>query len=390
MTNHFYKEGVSSSLEALGLQQPETPTWQKGMLAGAAGLGLGALGYGLMRRFRLSPNARIRGLQQATKGKQYTVGGIPKNLARDAHGPYKVTTPEELAQARAAGHEISSGKQFEYRLGGPSPDPRKASDQVVYHYFPDEVGKGLGAVELGTGTSATEKALQDKLRFHELMPKHTIPTRTLHDVLQEQKVRQAWQIDQRLDAINKAYPGGAVIKGRTGAQGENVFMSGTPKFEQALRNSTDDMLIQPRLPINKEYRVHSLAGHPYSTSQRFLPEIVRNTLSKITGKPVGSSVFLPTNPLRSRRLRKFVEEAEATLPAEHRQGLAHLGYDVAELPGGKFVLVEGNAGPLGSLLNPAISQQLRRQVMGRWSPQAAALGALGLGTAGAVGTAAAV
>ena len=61
----------------------------------------------------------------------------------------------------------------------------------------------------------------------------------------------------------------------------------------------------------------------------------------------------------------------------------HVAWDVGRASDGSLKLIEGNPSP-GTLVNPIVSQKLRRQVTGRWSPEVAGLAGLGVGKATSV------
>lgn len=362
MTSLYHQAGYQAAYTKLAAST-EAPTdgfdW-KPWATGAASLGAGLGTYGLLRRFRPSANPELRAIQNVAKDKQFAIA-----TGRE---------PSKIRQLLYGAKEVPLGQD--------------APGKVVLHHH-GHAKKPIGDLDINAG-NLTE-AMHDKLTFDKLMRegigsgpgiKSTAEgTRTFREA-----VEMAGNDPEKLKQM---YPEGYLIKPREGSMSHvsDFVTEQTPmasdKFQTAARNA-DSHLIQERLPIDKEFRVHSVAGEPFSPTHRFLPHAgLRKIWNKYMGG--GGGAFVPAMGKEKQELLDFVRESQKHMKAPSGQPLAevgeagHMAFDVAKLQDGTYRLIEANPTP-GTLMNPLTARKLQQMVTGRVPKDVAALG--GLGAAG--------
>jgi hypothetical protein len=273
--------------------------------------------------------------------------------------------------------------------------PFKAeTPSTVLHHAPS--GSAVkGSTNINAGV--LPEALDDKYIFHQLMTQGTgggaglegaVPkTELLRDVVRRTGGEPA--------KLREAFGGSEfVIKPRTGSmsKAESLITHETPMADQRLRQAIQnpaEFIIQEKIPIQTEYRVHMINNEPFVASHRQLPHAgLRRIWNKYMGG--GGGAFVPVVGDERKKLMDFARRStehlgktpEGTNILGTSESLHH-ALDVAKTPEG-FKLIESNPTP-GTLMNPIVSRKLQRMVTGRWGKDVAALG--GLGAAGAVGTA---
>jgi hypothetical protein len=350
-----YKLGAESAWERLGLKK-EKSTLEK-VLPWAAGLGSAALTYGALRRFRPAAAGNpLRALQMAAKDKGFTIATEPASKAT-----------QRLRSLIFGAPTVSKGKD----VGG-----------VVLHHTPSPA-RGMGEVNIGEG--GLTSAMHDKYMFDRIMRegvgagpglKGALPdTELLRDALQRARGNP--------EALKAMFPEGFFIKAREGSMGRGIFTSLEDKGVREALQNPERFIIQRRMPIEQEFRVHTLEGQPFASTHRWLPHKgLRRAWDRVMGG--GGGAFVPATGQTRRELEDFVRQATAHLRTQGGKPLSeageamHAAYDVAKLKGGAgYKLIEANPVP-GTLMNPVIAQKLQRQVTGRWSKPVAALGAAGV------------
>ena len=371
--------------------------------------GLGALGagatYAMLRRKVPGGTEALRALQEAGAGRKFVIlrPNKPTGTYWDALKAGGEASESELMQQMAR-HSRQMGVEQVPRVappGAPKALVKKVEalpEQVVLHQGGSR--KPIeGAVNIGANTMSD--SFKNKFRFHQLMSKGTpelMPrTRRLNvAMVTHGGTAKAKNLDvaKFRDAMVESHGGDFVIKPVGGARGsiEQFITKDTPltdpRWADALKKPKR-FLVQERLPIAQEYRVHSVAGQPFSVSIRHLPnERLRNlwneAITRRGGHPAGGAFLPEINPAERKRLMDVVRKAQEPLPQDQ---LGHYGWDVARLKDGTYRIIEANPAP-ATLKNPWIARKLKRQVTGRWGrdvalPAAGAVGLTGVGAGGA-------
>lgn len=345
----------------------------------AAGVGLGT--YGLMRKFRPSSVPALAKLQQAARKTKYEVA---------TENPVGRRLRSFLSGARDVPHAPSSAAGEAFSAAHPG--------KTVLHHTPN--GSAVaGDVNINAGV--LPGALDDKYMFSQLMGESgtsggafpgmpgAIPdTHLLRDVLQQHRGDLAKAKD--------SFPNGYVIKPRVGSmsKAESLMTHETPmhdpRLRQALRNP-GEFIIQEKIPIEREFRVHTVNGVPFTATHRSIPnEALRDMWNKHMGG--GGGAFVPVMGDTRKSLMQFAQDATKHLgvspSGENLLGQSehlHHALDIAQLPDGSFKLIESNPTP-GTLMNPITARKLQRMATGRWDPNTSALA--GVGAAGLAGLAA--
>lgn len=382
-----YTQGRASALTALGVKTAAKDDKSKSsikdylpILLGTAGLAAGGIGgYKWLRKQRLSANPLLRKLQQEAGDKTFEVathapaGSMGKAIRRILYG-----APDISSEVQAAG---KAGKTL-------------AREGVVLHHgSPYSQLPVEGAININAPSEGLTKALADKSSFgkifkqvQEQAPSNVeyIPkTEDLRDVLKA----FGGDYDKALAHLKEALPGGFLIKPTDESLGDvaSFISESTPRDSDKLRMALQNpggFILQEKLPIQSEYRVHTINGVPFTATHRRAPEgafrSAWDSLTKKMGLGAGGFAHLPVSGEERDALLKFVEESNKPL-AEHYAGApVHQAFDVARLPDGSFRLIESNPTP-GTFNNPAISRKLQEMVTGRMHQDKALLGAAGLG-----------
>ena len=356
--NSFLAKGRDHAMKALGLE-PEPSLLQKAA-PWAAGLGAAGLSYGLMRKFTPSAAKGLRALQTHAKD-------MPLTIATREASPWIQRLRSTIFGTRTVnrGTEGIKGVVLQHS-GAPS--------------------RGMGDININAGELAN--AMGNKSNFDAVMRRGigagpglegALPdTANLGEVLK--KVRHPEQ-------LHALYPEGFFIKDPDGSMGRGIFTSLDQEGISGVLQHPDRFIIQRKLPIEREYRVHTLNNEPYASTHRWIPnETLRGMWNKVMGG--GGGAFLPVTGGERQGLEDFVRRATQHLQGAEGQTLHELGhdlhaaYDVARLPDGTFKLIEANTTP-GTFMNPAVNQRFQRALTGRWSRPVA--GATALGAAGAAG-----
>ena len=331
----------------------------KPYIAGAGGLAAGALAYKGLRRFNPSTNKGLATLQNAMKDKKLA---IQVDKASKLHNPiFGAKTVDRTTKDLGKDYGVLNHSTSTRAIpsGGPSinADLANAMDNKVTFDKIMNQGVGFGPSQVANPTAKN--------------------TDYLHGALKD--------VGGDINKLKKKYPE-FIMKPATGSLGqvENLVTSTEhPMFQKALRDEgmARNMLIQEKLPIDKEFRVHTLNGVPFSSMNRRIENsTLRKAWEKLTGSS-GGGAFIPTIGKERQALNQFVSDAHKHIQPAFEQGHnLHSAYDVAKLQDGTYRMIESNPTP-GTLMNPIINRKLQRMATGRWGKDVAALGALGAGTA---------
>jgi len=322
----------------------------------AAGAGLGT--YGLLRRFNPSVNKGLAALQNSMKGKKLN---IQVNQAHKVHEPIFGMKPLDksvkevpknigVLNHSSSTRAVPSDVQINTELAS-AMDNKVTFDKIMNQ------GVGFGGSKL---ESPTAKG-----------------TEYFHNVLKE--------VGGDVNKLKQKYPE-FIMKPATGSlgQAENLITNTEhPMFQKIMKdpNMQRNYLIQEKLPIDKEFRVHTINGVPFSVMNRRIENNkLRGLWEKLTGSQ-GGGAFIPTLGKDRQELKDFVSKAHEHLQPAFEQGHnLHSAYDVAKLKDGTYKLIESNPTP-GTLMNPIVNRKLNRMVTGRWGKDVAALGGIGAGAA---------
>ncbi len=339
----------------------EESTFQKykPYIAGAGGLLAGAATYKGLRRFNPSMNKGLSTLQNAMKDKKLA---IQVNNASKLHTPiFGAKTVDRTTKNLGKDYGVLNHSTSTQAIpsGGPAinTDLANAMDNKVTFDKIMNQGVGYGPSQVANPTAKN--------------------TDYLHGALKD--------VGGDINRLKKKYPE-FIMKPATGSLGqvENLVTSADhPVFQKALRDEgmARNMLIQEKLPIDKEFRVHTLNGVPFSTMNRRIENpTLRKAWEKLTGSS-GGGAFIPAIGKERQALNQFVSDAHKHIQPAFEQGHnLHSAYDVAKLKDGTYRMIESNPTP-GTLMNPIINRKLQRMATGRWGKDVAALGALGTGAA---------
>jgi hypothetical protein len=376
LPEHVKKTSAVQGLLALGTMlnktaaEPEKPSLLKRLAAPAAAVaGIGT--YAALRKFRPSAIPELRSLQMAAKDK-----------------------PLEIATAAPKGRGLRSmlfgAKDIPHNSRSAVAAPFNAkSKATVLHHAPSG-SKVEGALNVNSGV--LPEALDDKYIFHQLMTKGTggaaglegsVPrTELLRDVVRKAQGNPA--------KLREHFGSDFVIKPRTGSmsKAENLVTHQTPhddpRLVQMLRNPAEH-IIQEKIPIQNEYRVHMINNVPFTASNRQIPHKgLRGLWDKHMGG--GGGAFVPAMGAERQKLMDFARESTKHL-GQTTEGTNILGksenlhhaLDIASTPNG-YKLIESNPTP-GTLMNPVVSRKLQWNITGRAPKDVAALGGLGAATA---------
>ena len=337
----------------------------KPYIAGAGGLAAGALAYKGLRRFNPSANKGLSTLQNAMKDKNLA---IQVDKASKLHTPIFGAktidkTTKELGKDYGVLNHSTSTRAIP--SGGPSinADLANAMDNKVTFDKIMNQGVGFGPSQVANPTAKN--------------------TDYLHGALKD--------VGGDINRLKAKYPE-FIMKPATGSLGqvENLVTSADhPMFQKALKDEgmARNMLIQEKLPIDKEFRVHTLNGVPFSSMNRRIENsTLRKAWEKLTGSS-GGGAFIPTIGKERQALNQFVSDAHKHIQPAFEQGHnLHSAYDVAKLQDGTYRMIESNPTP-GTLMNPIINRKLQRMATGRWGKDVATLGALSAGAATSAGIA---
>ncbi len=310
---------------------------------GAAALGT----YALMRRFKGHKNPALAALQKEMKGKDlvYQVDRKSK-LDRLLFGKETTSVSYPLKKGKGVLNTSSN------------PNTAKADTMINTDFATD---------------------LNDKLKFDRIMG--TKPGVTAKDTAILDNVFRKSNKDY--NNLDKLYPDGFIVKPRTGSMGkveDLITSSKDPKLTGMSRSQRTQHIIQEKLPIEEEFRVHTVNGVPFTATQRRIKnETLRKIWNKISGSD-GGGAFVPATGKTRKDMMKFVEDSHGHLADTFKSGNhTHVAYDVAKLKDGTFRLIEANPSP-GTMRNPITARKLNRMVTGKWDRDVSAAAGLGVGT----------
>jgi hypothetical protein len=269
-------------------------------------------------------------------------------------------------------------------MGAPVHTTGTKTKGTVLHHTPSP--KGGGDVNINTGNIVD--ALQDKAIFDRIMREGVgtgpgMASSLPNTIRLDEALKRVGGDPKRLKEI---YPD-FMLKARNESMGRGIFKSlDDPGVNEALQNPSQ-FIFQEKMPIKREFRVHTIDNEPFTATHRFMPnKTLRGLWNRMAGG--GGGAFVPLTGKRRKDLHDFIRQSTAHLKPADGKSLSdvgesmHVAWDVAELPDGTFKLIEANPVP-GTMMNPGIAQKLQRQITGRWSRPVAALGGTALaGTAG--------
>lgn len=311
-------------------------------LAGASALGT----YGLMRKFKLHKNPALASLQKEMKGKKlvYQTDDLGKaDRFVFGHKPTNLTDP--LPKGTGVLNTSSN------------PTTARADVMLNTDLASDLNDKLLFDRIMNSGRTGSKKVTADN-------------TQVLLNALRSKGV----------EGLAEKYPTGFVAKPRFGSMGKvEDLITDTNKIEQLSRAKKSQHIIQEKLPIKNEYRVHAIDGVPFTASNRRIKnKTLRGMWEKITGSE-GGGAFIPAIGKTRKDMMKFVEDSHSHLNDVFKaRNHTHAAYDVAELTDGSFRLIEANPSP-GTIRNPIVARKLNRMVTGKWDRDVSGAAALGVG-----------
>lgn len=363
-----HKPLVRQGIVVIGHEKTaEESTFQKykPYIAGAGGLLAGAAAYKGLRRFNPSANKGLATLQNAMKDKKLA---IQVDKASKLHTPiFGAKTVDRTTKDLGKDYGVLNHSTSTRAIpsGGPAinTDLANALDNKVTFDKIMNQGVGFGPSQVANPTAKN--------------------TDYLHGALKD--------VGGDINRLKAKYPE-FIMKPATGSLGqvENLVTSTDhPMFQKALKDEgmARNMLIQEKLPIDKEFRVHTLNGVPFSSMNRRIENsTLRKAWEKLTGSS-GGGAFIPTIGKERQALNQFVSDAHKHIQPAFEQGHnLHSAYDVAKLKDGTYRMIESNPTP-GTLMNPIINRKLQRMATGRWGKDVATLGALSAGAATSAGIA---
>lgn len=341
-------------------------------VGGAALLG-GLGGYKYLRRFRPSDNASLRGLQEQLKDRgvdvvtHQPVTGMAKRVREGLYGAQDLS--QAAVDAARAGTSVKTERGLLHHSA-------QANLPISGHV---DINKPGGAAQY----------FDDKKLFADLMqanaPAGSVPkTRHLPELHQRDWERTRQALNEEFGENNW------LLKPREGSLG-NVKDFPTAEFPGEHREVQNAMkypqafIAQEKIPIQSEYRVHTVNGVPVTATHRRAPEggfrDWWNRTSERLGLGNGGFAHVPVRGDERDALYKFVNDVHAPFhasPEFYAENPLHIAYDVARLPDGTFRLIEGNPTP-GTLNNPMISRAVTQAMTGRKAQDVAALQAAGIG-----------
>lgn len=417
---------IGGYMERVGADESEgeheTSILRRALPWAGAAAAAGLAGYGAykgLRRFQPSSSAKVRQIQQAGR-KGFSISDVAK--------------PTEAEQMLGGNtHRISEPGTHVTDAHGvalepPQLLPPREVPGAVLSYAPHLDRESIKP-EVAINFGPAAKALSDKGSFADVMYAQgsgdAIPhTRRLSDIVAEAERQgtsifqtkantepkplgyerwpqakrdlrwQAEQVGLDPEAVTKLLGHSDwYIKPTQGARenAANDFASPTSNLWDGplrrvseMRTHPDEHIIQAKIPIKNEYRVHTLDDQPFEFLHRRAPsgliDKAWDSVTKLLGAKAGGSAVPVLSPWKRQQLRQFTAEHMSRLKMEPGEHL-HQGIDVAELPDGTFKFIESNPFPATHTGNPFVSEQLQRQVTGRWSPRVARMGAAGVGGA---------
>ena len=385
----YYLAGKQACLVRLGIKLAAADTsdgWSAAdyaLGAGTAALG-GAGMYKYLRRFKPhASNEALRALQEQAKD-------LPFEVA--THAPTGSTLGRLVRRGLYGAPDISDAVDEAGRAG----HVLKRDATVLHHGSPFSQLPVEGKVDINAPVQGVAPALADKASFgrlfeqvQEQLPEgvKAIPTTQPMDaVLGHFKHPEPMQAH-----LKETLPGGWLIKPTDESLGDvsSFVNESTPltdaRWNHVMKNP-GGFILQEKIPLKNEYRVHTVQGEPFTATHRRLPEGgMRNAWNKITkalGAGEGGFANMPVTGDKRQALQDYVAQVNKPLHPMYGDAPMHQAFDVGELDDGTFRLIESNPTP-GTYNNPATSRKLQEMVTGRMHQDKAGLGAaaagLGLG-----------
>lgn len=384
MTRSHYAGGAIDAALHLGLTKVADDWDLKDYLTGgAAAAAGGALGYKSLRRFRPSGDATLRALQEASKDLPFEIS---------THIPMKTPKDRAIRRFMFGAPDISEAT----RDAAQARDVLQRPGVVLHHGNPWGVQAVQGKVNINDVREKLTPAFGDKGSFAELMGQiqHKLPKGT-QAIPQTEHLRDALRsFDHKPELLHKhlsaKHPGGFLVKPTDESLGDvkSFINEGTPftdkRWRHALENPTN-FIVQEKIPLKNEYRVHTMQGVPFTATHRRAPEgkfrEKWDALSKHLGIGTGGFAHIPVNTDMKGKLHDYVSTVNKPLQELYQKAPLHQAFDVGELADGSFRLIESNTTP-GTLMSPTVSRKLQEMVTGRRHKDYATAGAAGM----AVGT----
>jgi hypothetical protein len=314
---------------------------------------LAALGtYAALRRFRPSlTNARLRKVQEAGKDGWHVAS------------PANSTKNKILWGADSIGESGKGGLVLNENIGS------GAKSSIGMTINPDRVHHAL-ADKGNFGKIMKEEGLQDAIPATEF----------LDEVLSNKGI--AKQFKGKNTYVKSRYDSRAADEAS-----DAVF----PNLDEAKGMDLEkprDYIVQEKMPVSDEFRVHYVAGEPFAINKRWLPEPLANIsrkISKVLGKDFAGGGYWPAAAKDRAELSEFMKKSLDPLKKRFGDNEEIFGgFDVIKTPQG-YKIVDQNTAP-ATIDNPLASRKLQRLLTGRWGKDvsgAAALGAGGLAATGA-------
>lgn len=181
------------------------------------------------------------------------------------------------------------------------------------------------------------------------------------------------------EKLKELFPEGFVLKPRVGEMSRGVTKTLKSRSGRQALENPEAFVIQNDLGLKGEYRVHVVDGKPVTVSHRFLPERARKAWERVSGS-TGGGAFVPV--LKGRKeIKDFTEQALAHLKTPEGKPLSsvgesyHAAFDIGRDRKGALKIIEANPVP-GTMMNPVVSQKVRKAITGSWSPEAKGLAGL--------------
>jgi len=328
--------------------------------AAAIGLAVGAAAFFIARKFRLSANKKLAGLQRAV----------------EKAGPGKFGT---VTSAAEPGEKLSPiQKTFDFVSGGVPVNNTSLKKGVVYarytnaraDYKPSYLINPAQYMQTIAGKRTVGKIITKN------MPKQINFEKALDKV--------GWS-GKKLTKLMPKF----LIKGDSSALSD-VSAFATEKsivMKKSLHHfaNATDYVMQERLNLSGEYRAHFLNGEVFGISHRRIPhEGLRKAWNKlsgaITGSGVGGGAFIPVvSPFERKRIKDLVASSISMKGLKKNEGI-FTAVDIGRTTKNELKILEANP-IMGTFLNPMVNRRFKELATGRMSRAKA--GAIALGAGGA-------
>jgi len=364
---------------------------------------------GLLRRF--DPEFH-HAVNQAARAQGLTPEQVLERARQRVRAKQAARLPEAILALRrlAANRRLSlatalpEGRSFRERLlglGDVPHRPESAGAGVFQQDLPDHVilhhNAGGSTVRGGVNINGSDltRALDDKWHFAQIMEHGTGGGPGLPDSIPKTELFETALARHGGDLEKlKAEFGDFVVKPRSGARTRRDALINSdnlkdPRLSRAAQEPRGHV-IQPKLDIVDEYRVHLLNNHPFTAARRYLTNtgpLARSTHEVARALNEGAIVPL-VGPAR-KEVQEFARQATAHIGRSPEGGQylgtrdenVHHALDIARLRDGSLRVIESNPTP-GTLMNPIVSRKLHHLATGRLDHGTLAMAGLA-GVAGA-------